>query len=95
MFTAEYGGFDLNEKKVKLRLEPRSATPGQPLRAEERETMPELEGIRFEEGRYGVIYSKYDLSCSLEGNPSAKCLGYDPDGAARIGVNIVLYSMSP
>ena len=60
-----------------------------------RETMPELEGIRFEEGRYGVIYSKYDLSCSLEGNPSAKCIGYDSDGAAKIGVNVVLYSMSP
>jgi hypothetical protein len=95
MFTTEYGGFDIAKTKVKLRQESRAAAPGQPLRAAERETMPELEGIRFEDGRYGVIYSKHDLSCSLEGQKSVKCPGYDGDDAAKIGVNIVLYSMAP
>jgi hypothetical protein len=95
MYTPEYGGFDLAKDKVKLRQEPRAAAPGQPLRATERETMPELEGLTFEEGRYGVIYSKYDLSCSLEGQKSVKCPGYDSEDAAKIGVNIVLYSLAP
>ncbi len=97
LFTEEAGGFDLKDK-VKLRLPSRigepGAAPGQPPRVAEHET-PKLEGIAFENGRYGVIYSKYDLSCSLEGQQSAKCPGYDSDDAAKIAVNIVLYSMAP
>ncbi len=99
LFTTEAGGFDLVKTKVKLRLPARAPDAGAaaapPARAAERETAPELEGIAFENGRYGVIYSKYDLSCSLEGQKSVKCPGYDSDDAAKIAVNIVLYSMAP
>ncbi len=97
LFTTEAGGFDLVKEKVKLRpriVDP-AAAAAQPPRAGEVETNPELEGIAFENGRFGVIYSNYDLSCSLEGQKSVKCPGYDSDDAAKIAVNIVLYSMAP
>ena len=97
LFTDQAGGFDLKDK-VKLRLPPRvadpEAVPGQRMRIAEGQT-PKLEAIAFENGRLGVIYSPYDLSCSLEGQQSAKCPGYDSDDAAKIAVNIVLYSMAP
>jgi hypothetical protein len=92
LFTTAYGGFDL-KNKVKLRLPPRERVPGQPLKPEERDTTPELEGITFEDGRYGVIFSPYDLSCALEGHENVKCPGYSRPDAARIGINVVLYSL--
>jgi hypothetical protein len=97
LLTDEAGGFDLVTKKVKLRRPARGGADAAagPLRSTEVETSPELEGIAFENGRYGVIYSKYDLSCSLEGQKSVKCPGYDSEDAAKIAVNIVLYSMAP
>jgi len=53
---------------------------------------PELEGIRLGD-RYGVIFSPYDLSCALEKQESLECPGYTRDDAARIGLNIILYSL--
>jgi len=53
---------------------------------------PFLEGIRLE-GRFAVIYSKYDISCALEKQTSLSCIGYVPEDAARIATNIVLYSV--
>jgi hypothetical protein len=53
---------------------------------------PFLEGIEVE-GRYAVVYSKYDISCALEKQSSAACSGYVPEDALRIAVNVVLYSM--
>ena len=53
---------------------------------------PVLEGIDID-GRYAVIYSKYDISCALERQTTVDCAGYEPDDAVRIAVNIVLYSM--
>jgi hypothetical protein len=46
-------------------------------------------------GNYVVIYSKYDLSCALERQASAACLGYLPKDARNIAVNVVLYSLMP
>ena len=53
---------------------------------------PLLEGIEID-GRYAVIYSKYDISCALENQASLACDGYEEADAMRLGVNIVLYSM--
>jgi hypothetical protein len=53
---------------------------------------PELEGIKID-GHYRVIYSPYDLSCALEYHESLDCRGYTRDDAARIGINVVLYSL--
>ena len=51
-----------------------------------------LEGIEVN-GRFVVIYSKYDISCALERQASVACAGYLPEDAVRIAVNVVLYSM--
>ena len=53
---------------------------------------PILEGIEID-GRYVVIYSKYDISCALERQSTAACKGYVQEDAFRIAHNIVMYSM--
>lgn len=53
---------------------------------------PFLEGIELN-GRYAVIYSKYDISCALENQASMACSGYVPEDAVKIAVNVVLYSL--
>ncbi len=53
---------------------------------------PFLEGIEIN-GRYAVIYSKYDISCALEHQASLSCDGYIEADAAKIAMNVVLYSM--
>lgn len=77
------------------RVRRRGAEPGEangPLLSEVREGEPFLEGIEVD-GRYVVIYSKYDISCALERQSSATCPGYVADDAVRIATNIVLYSL--
>ena len=58
----------------------------------QRKVSPYLEGIRLED-RYAVIFSKYDLSCALESHEAVRCEGYTRDDAARIAINVVLYSL--
>ena len=53
---------------------------------------PLLEGIELD-GRYAVIYSKYDISCALERQNSGNCEGYLPEDAVILGSNIMLYAM--
>ena len=53
---------------------------------------PELEGIKFG-GRYRVIFSPFDLSCALEKRDAQECRGYPREDAARIGLNVLLYSL--
>ncbi|MEZ6131346.1 MAG: DUF4159 domain-containing protein [Planctomycetaceae bacterium] len=53
---------------------------------------PILEGIEID-GRYVVIYSRYDISCALENQASLACDGYEEKDAMRLGINVVLYSM--
>lgn len=91
IFTTYYRGFDLATSKVSLR-EPRSAGPGQPIRAELNRIDPRLEGIEIN-GRYGVIFSPYDISCALENSTSSLCKSYLKADAAKIGVNVLLYAL--
>lgn len=51
-----------------------------------------LEGIKID-GRWVVIYSKYDVGCAIEGHKAADCLGYDKESALRIAGAVVLYSL--
>ncbi len=51
-----------------------------------------LEGIKID-GRWVVIYSKYDIGCAIEGHKAADCLGHDKESALRIGGAVVLYSL--
>lgn len=60
---------------------------------QEMHTYPvELEGIKID-GRWVVIYSKYDVGCAIEGHKAADCLGYDKESALRIAAAVVLYSL--
>jgi hypothetical protein len=52
----------------------------------------ELEGIKID-GRWVVVYSKYDIGCAIEGHKSASCLGHDKESALRIASAVVLYSL--
>jgi hypothetical protein len=53
---------------------------------------PMLEGIKVD-GRWVVIYSRYDLGCALEKNKSSACLGHDEQSAQRLAGAAVLYAL--
>ncbi len=56
--------------------------------------LPELEGVQVD-GRWAIIYSKYDLGCALQKQAGIECRGYTHESALRIATNIVLYSTLP
>lgn len=53
---------------------------------------PELEGVKIN-GRWAVIYSKYDIGCALEKSKSSDCLGHDFESAKRLAMAAVLYAL--
>lgn len=54
---------------------------------------PPLESVEVG-GRAVILYSKYDFSCSLEGDNPFSCRGYiDADGQ-RLAINVMLYAIS-
>ncbi|MBL8816225.1 MAG: DUF4159 domain-containing protein [Planctomyces sp.] len=53
---------------------------------------PLLEGVEVD-GRMAIIYSRFDISCALEHQASLACDGYLEEDAAKIAVNVILYSM--
>jgi hypothetical protein len=89
IFTKAYGGDDLPTVE---RRQAEIAAAGGPVNAANRKTEPYLEGIKIGD-RYAVIYSRYDLSCALESHDSVECEGYTRKDAARIGLNVLLYSL--
>jgi hypothetical protein len=89
LLTAAFGGFNLSAVE---RRDPQSAGANQPLRSVVRKVAPELEGIKIGE-HYAVIFSPYDLSCALERQDTMECQGYTRQDAARIGLNVILYSL--
>jgi len=89
LLTPAYGGFDLS---TVTRRDPQRSTGNEPLKDVLRKVPPELEGIKFGD-RYGVIFSRHDLSCALEKQNSLECQGYVREDAGRIGLNVLLYSL--
>jgi hypothetical protein len=89
MFSGKLG-YDL--KTVKRR-EPDVDNPNAAMGVSVRNVEPFLEGIEID-GRYVVVYSKYDISCALERQASVACTGYIHEDAVRIGVNVILYFMN-
>ena len=89
LLSTAYGGFDL---RTVSRRDPETAAPGKPLEAAIHKVPPDLEGIKLGD-RWGVVFSQYDLSCALEKQNSLECRGYTREDAARIGLNVVLYSL--
>jgi len=89
LFTPTYGGFDV---RTVSRRDPQRVGADQPLKTGVRQVEPDLDGIKIGD-RYAVIFSKYDLSCALENHASPDCRGYTTEDAARLGINVVLYSL--
>jgi hypothetical protein len=88
LFGADINGTPITT--VRLRKE---RPDGQGAEAEFRDTRPtHLEGIKLN-GRWVVIYSKYDIGCALEKHASSDCKGYDHDSALHIGAAAVLYGL--
>ena len=90
LFTPEFGGDDLS---IVERREPQRDVANGPLRSQVRAGEPYLEGIKLGD-RYAVIFSPYDISCALENHESLECEGYTRKDAARIGLNVLLYSLN-
>ena len=91
LFTDAAGGFNIQQVS---RREPAAAQAGQPLRSRVQKVPPELDGIQID-GRLAVIFSPYDISCALEQHEALQCRGYTREDAARIALNVLLYSLSP
>ncbi|HEY2249893.1 MAG TPA: DUF4159 domain-containing protein, partial [Planctomycetaceae bacterium] len=89
MFTSRIG-YDL--KTVKRR-EPDVDRSNVALAVAVRTVEPFLEGIEIN-GRWVVVYSKYDISCALERQASVACTGYVHEDAVKIGVNVILYFLN-
>ncbi|MBI2803733.1 MAG: DUF4159 domain-containing protein [Planctomycetes bacterium] len=85
LFGVDLNGKTLTAENIKCRIK----TNGNLLAME-----PHLEGIKVD-GRWVVLYSKYDLGCALEGNTSPDCVGYDRASAMRIATAAVLYNARP
>jgi hypothetical protein len=70
------------------------AADAQPGAIDNKESVgePFLEGIEID-GRYAVVYSKYDISCALERQSTPNCLGYVGEDAVKIAVDVVLYAL--
>lgn len=89
MLKTTYGGYDVS---TVTRRDPQASSRDEPLKDILRKVSPELEGVKLED-RYAVIFSRYDLSCALEKHDSLQCQGYVREDAARIAMNILLYSL--
>lgn len=84
---ARDAGIDLLNVKCR-----REKADGSGPEAELRNYPALLEGIKVD-GRWVVVYSKYDIGCAIEGHKSADCLGHDKDSALKIASAVVLYSL--
>ena len=89
LFGTQFGGADLSTVS---RRQPIAAGPNGPVKTAVRPGEPFLEGARVGD-RLAVIFSPYDLSCALELHESLDCEGYTRADAARIGLNVILYSL--
>ena len=89
IFSVAYGGADI--KKVSRR-EASLGKDGSGWEIRTKVGPPQLEGIEMD-GRWAVLFSPLDLSCALENHASPDCAGYTSEDAARIGINVILYSL--
>jgi hypothetical protein len=86
LFSAEVNGAPLTSVRVRTgRADGAGA-------AEFREAPPALEGVRVN-GRWAVIYSRYDVGCALEKHTASDCLGHDHRSALRLAAAAVLYEL--
>lgn len=55
---------------------------------------PQLEGVKIN-GKWAVIYSKYDVGCAMERQAALDCKGYTHDSALKIAANVVIFATLP
>lgn len=85
LFGADLNGEALTDQSIEGRIQ-----AGGPMRR----MAPYLEGVKHQ-GRWVVLYSKYDIGCALERHQSSDCRGYNPASAQRIARAALLYSLRP
>lgn len=90
LLTPSFGGHDVRQVEVR---DPQPTAPDQPLASRTSRRPPLLEGVRLD-GRWAVVFSPYDLSCALEQHEAVQCRGYSKRDAARIALNVLLYSIN-
>ncbi|MCH2113586.1 MAG: DUF4159 domain-containing protein [Pirellulales bacterium] len=91
LFGSAGGGYDIRQVS---RRDPVQQRADEPLRTRVRRVEPEVEGISIN-GRWAVLFSPYDISCALEQHESLECRGYTREDAARIGLNVLMYTLNP
>ncbi len=91
LLTTQHGGYDLHLVDVR---DPQPAADDRPLAARVRQIEPQLEGIKVGD-RWAVIFSPLDMSCALEKHEAVECRGYTQKSAARLGVNVIMYTLHP
>lgn len=89
LFTTTYGGDDATV--VELRR-PEQLGPQRGIRSTVQRVPPQFEGIRFGE-RWAVVFSPFDVSCALESQEPIECAGYTRKDAARLALNVLMYSL--
>ena len=89
LFTPAFGGADVTT--VSRRTQKPLVQISQPA-TETVNVAPTLEGVEFD-GRFGVLFSPYDISCALETEPLG-CSGYVRKDAFLIAMNALLYSLN-
>ncbi len=85
LFSKELAGEALTEQSIRYRT--KASQPYQNL-------PPYLEGVKHD-GRWVVLYSKYDIGCALENHQSPDCRGYDNASAQKIARAAALYTLRP
>ena len=90
MFSAAIG-HDLRQVR-RRELDTNAADPSQALQTVTKLGEPFFEGVQLD-GKFVVIYSKYDLSCALERQAAVNCSGYVHEDAVKLAVNIVLFAL--
>ncbi|HAD58138.1 MAG TPA: hypothetical protein DCG12_02665 [Planctomycetaceae bacterium] len=89
IYSEAIGGHKVDQVRLRKLV---AGQAGASLKSRIETVPPLLEGIETD-GRYVVIYSRYDISCALENQTSLACDGYEEEDAMKLGVKIVLYSM--
>jgi hypothetical protein len=87
LYGVEVNGTPVTSVRVR-----KERVDGQGAEAEFRDAPPFLEGVKVN-GRWAVIYSKYDIGCALEKHQSSDCRGHDHASALRLAAAAVLYAL--
>ena len=78
-------GFQLGELKFRPLLAKELGKRGTAI--------PPLEGLAID-GRFVILYSKYDWCCALQGDRPFSCRGYMDEDGGKLAVALLLYAMS-